>query len=118
MTPTIVVSPNGTPLLVTGARGGPRIITAAFQVLSNIVDHGMDAAAAVHAPRIHHQHLPDILFYESRGLLPAQIRALEALGHEVRPHGGYIGNAPSILWRGGEWTGVADPRQGGLAEGH
>ncbi len=117
MTPTIVVAPDGAPLLVTGARGGPRIITATFQVLSNVIDHGMPLAAAVAAPRIHHQHLPDLLYYEHGGLLPREIRALEALGHEVttRPT---VGNAPSILRRDGRWVGAADPRLGGLAAGY
>jgi gamma-glutamyltranspeptidase / glutathione hydrolase len=118
MTPTIVVAPDGRPLLVTGARGGPRIITAVFQVLSNILDHGMDVAAAVNAPRIHHQHLPDVLFFEAAGLADEQVRALRALGHTVQPRPGYIGNAPTILRRDGAWTGVADPRQGGTAAGY
>ncbi|HEX7119175.1 MAG TPA: gamma-glutamyltransferase [Longimicrobiales bacterium] len=117
MTPTIVLSPEGTPLLVTGARGGPRIISATFQVISNVVDHGMDVAAAVAAPRIHHQHLPDVLFYERGGLLPRQIRALEAIGHDVRPRA-TVATAPAVLRRDGVWTGVPDPRTGGLAAGH
>jgi gamma-glutamyltranspeptidase / glutathione hydrolase len=67
MTPTIVLDRSGHVLLVTGARGGPRIITAVFQVISNVIDHGMDVGTAVHAPRIHHQHLPDASF-ETDGL--------------------------------------------------
>lgn len=122
MTPTIVVSPEGEPVLVTGARGGPRIITATFQVMSNVIDYGMDVSAAVNAPRIHHQHLPDILYYESmdggHGLTPDVIGRLEALGHDVRPRNAYVGNAPSILRIGDQWYGVADPRQGGNALGH
>lgn len=118
MTPTIVVSPDGSPLLITGARGGPRIISAVTQILLNVADYGMDVAAAVNAPRIHHQHLPDALFYERNGLRQDEVKALEALGHTVRPFSGYIGNAPSILRQDGRWTGVADPRQGGLAAGH
>ncbi len=117
MTPTLVLAPDGEPLLITGARGGPRIIPAVFQVLSNVVDYGMDIAAAVSAPRIHHQHLPDILYYEAGGLPRETIGALEAMGHTVRPRNAYIGNSPSILRRPGRWTGVADPRAGGLAAG-
>jgi gamma-glutamyltranspeptidase/glutathione hydrolase len=117
MTPTIVTR-DGRPILITGARGGPRIITAVFQVLSNILDHGMDVSAAVAAPRIHHQHLPDVLYYEENGLTADQLRVLEALGHTLEPRRGTVGHAPSILRRGGEWTAVPDPRLGGLAEGH
>ncbi len=123
MTPTIVVSPEGEPVLITGARGGPRIISAVFQVLSNVVDYGMDVSSAVNAPRIHHQHLPDVLYYEAmggkNGLSPDVVRVLQTLGHEVRARNSYIGNAPSILRAAdGQWRGVADPRQGGNALGH
>ncbi|MBX6363321.1 MAG: gamma-glutamyltransferase [Gemmatimonadetes bacterium] len=117
MTPTIVLDEDGRPLLVTGARGGPRIISATFDVLSNVLDYGMDVAAAVNAPRIHHQHLPDILYYEEHGLTPATIQALEAMGHKVEPRDG-VANAPSILRRGGVWTAWADPRSGGAADGY
>jgi gamma-glutamyltranspeptidase/glutathione hydrolase len=116
MTPTVVVAPDGEPLLVTGARGGPRIITAVFQVISNVVDHGMDVAAAVSAPRIHHQHLPDVLYFEPGGLSDEQIAALAALGHTIEERPGYIGAAPTILRRGDVWEGVPDPRLGGLAQ--
>lgn len=117
MTPTIVLDERDRPWLITGARGGPRIITAVFQVLSNVVDHGMELGAAVSAPRIHHQHLPDVLFYEEGGLAPETVRALEALGHTVQPRSGTIGNAPSILRRGDQWVGIPDPRLGGSAAG-
>ncbi len=117
MTPTIVLDDRDRPWLVTGARGGPRIITAVFQVLSNVVDHGMELGAAVSAPRIHHQHLPDVLFYEEGGLTAETVRALEAMGHTVQARRGYIGNAPSILRQGDQWVGVPDPRVGGSAAG-
>jgi gamma-glutamyltranspeptidase/glutathione hydrolase len=117
MTPTIVLDSAGAPLLVTGARGGPRIITAVFQVISNVIDYGMDAGAAVHAPRIHHQHLPDTLAFEATGLDSATINGLRSLGHAVQSRSGYVGSAPSILRRNGIWYGVPDPRTGGLARG-
>lgn len=117
MTPTIVLDRTGAPLLVTGARGGPRIITAVLQVMSNVIDHGMPLERAVHAPRIHHQHLPDVLYFEEGGLLPADSAALEAMGHSVRPRDG-VGNAPAILRSGGRWVGVPDPRVGGKAGGY
>jgi gamma-glutamyltranspeptidase/glutathione hydrolase len=116
MTPTIVLDTDGSVLLVTGARGGPRIITAVFQVLSNVIDHGMDVGRAVHTPRIHHQHLPDVLSFERAGLAAAVIAELEARGHVVEARGG-IGTAPTILRRDGVWTAVPDPRTGGLAAG-
>jgi gamma-glutamyltranspeptidase / glutathione hydrolase len=117
MTPTIVVR-DGEPIIVTGARGGPRIISAVFQVISNIIDHRMSVGAAVNVPRIHHQHLPDVLYFEANGLGAETVAALEALGHTVQARPSYIGNAPTILRRGEAWTGFADPRQGGRAAGY
>ena len=118
MTPTLVLDADGRVLLVTGARGGPRIITAVFQVLSNVIDYDMDIGAAVHAPRIHHQHLPDILHFEANGLDSLTVRALAALGHDVQSRDGYVGSAPSILRRNGIWRGVPDPRTRGSARGY
>ncbi len=58
MSPTIVLK-DGKPVLVTGTPGGSRIITGVLQVILNTIDHGMNAAAAVAAPRLHNQWLPD-----------------------------------------------------------
>ncbi|HEX6308212.1 MAG TPA: gamma-glutamyltransferase [Longimicrobiales bacterium] len=116
MTPTIVLDGDSAVLLVTGARGGPRIITAVFQVIANVIDHDLDLAAAVHAPRIHHQHLPDVLGFETNGLTAAQIAQLEDMGHTVQPRA-TVGTAPTILRRNGVWTAVPDPRTGGRAAG-
>ena len=117
MTPTIVLDRDGRVLMVTGARGGPRIITAVFQVISNVIDFGMDVATAVRTPRIHHQHLADVLYFERDGLSDDVLSALEARGHRVEARGP-VGTAPTILRRVGVWTGVADPRTGGAAAGY
>ena len=117
MTPTIVLAPESNrPFIVTGARGGPRIITATWQVISNIVDYGMDVTTAVNAPRVHHQHLPDVLHYEDGGLPEETIRALESFGHDVEARGG-VGSAPALLYADG-WRGAHDPRSGGKAAGY
>jgi len=81
MTPAIVVNPRGRLELVVGAPGGPRIITAVTQVISNVIDHRMNLVQAVHAPRIHHQALPDSVRWESGGLDPEVRHRLEAMGH-------------------------------------
>ncbi|HUF49820.1 MAG TPA: gamma-glutamyltransferase [Longimicrobiales bacterium] len=117
MTPTIVLDRDDNVLMVTGARGGPRIITAVFQVISNVIDYGMDVGTAVHAPRIHHQHLPDVLGYERDGIPQDVLARLQAMGHTVEARAS-VGTAPTILRRGGVWTGVPDPRTGGLAAGY
>lgn len=117
MSPTIVLTPAGEPLLITGASGGPRIITATFQVITNVVDHGMDIDAAVCAPRLHHQHLPDAILLEGGGFAEDRVAALHAMGHATRQvH--HLAIAPSILRKNGVWRGSADPRTGGAAVGY
>lgn len=117
MSPTIVFK-DGRPFLVTGSPGGSRIITTVLQVILNVVDHGMNIAEAVLAPRIHHQWLPDVVMAE-RGFSPDTLRLLEARGHAVKI-GATTGSANSIMaLPNGGWAGAADPRQRGtLAAGH
>jgi gamma-glutamyltranspeptidase/glutathione hydrolase len=114
MTPTIVLK-NGRPLLVTGAAGGSRIITSVLQVVVNAVDFDMDAGAAVAAPRVHHQWLPDEVSAE-RGIPPETMAALKAMRHPV-VDGRSGRSANSIMATDGGWEGIADPRSGGLAAG-
>jgi gamma-glutamyltranspeptidase/glutathione hydrolase len=116
MTPTIVLK-GGKPYLVTGSPGGSRIITTALQVILNAIDFRMDVAAAVAAPRIHHQWLPDEVNAEQA--VPAEtVRGLEQLGHTVvrRPN---WGSANSIMVTPDGRAGAADPRsRGALAVGY
>jgi gamma-glutamyltranspeptidase/glutathione hydrolase len=115
MSPTLVMK-DGKVLLVTGTPGGSRIITTVLQVISNVVDHGMNIAEAVAAPRLHHQWLPDTVMME-RGFSPDTIRLLEARGHRVET-GATSGSANSILVTPQAITGAADTRQRGtLAAG-
>jgi gamma-glutamyltranspeptidase/glutathione hydrolase len=66
-----------------GGSGGPKIISNVFQVLVGIFVFGRDAQAAVSAPRIHHQWLPDQLKYEVD--VPADVvEGLEQRGHAVQ----------------------------------
>ncbi len=119
MTPTIVLDPQGQPLLVTGASGGPRIITAAFLILSARIDHGLGIVAAASAPRFHHQHLPDALMIERQGVDSGVATALEQLGHSIRwvdPTATSL--AATLERRDGRWHGVSDPRTHGLALGY
>ena len=118
MTPTIVVAPNGQTLLVTGARGGPRIISAVFQIMSYVIDHQFPIDKAMEAPRVHHQHLPDALYHERGALDEGEIAALKAMGHTVQERPGSVGSANSILRSGNAWVGAPDPRSGGTARGY
>ena len=128
MSPTIVEDPDGDLLLITGTPGGATIITTVLQSIFNVVDHGMNVVQAVHAPRVHHQHLPDLVFHEHRGLSAATAEALETLGHTVRERdpgppdayftGGMSGDVQLIMaMPDGTYTGWSDPRRGGRTVG-
>lgn len=115
MTPTIVLDARGQPVLITGARGGPRIISAVFQIVSNVLDYGMDLPAAVATPRIHHQHLPDALALESDGFTGDALRGLFERRHTLEVSGG-VGVSNTILRTpDGSWTAMPDPRSSGNA---
>ena len=114
MSPTIVEK-DGRPVLVLGSPGGPRIITAVLETLTNIIDFGMAPQDAVAAPRFHHQFLPDTLFYERGGFAPATLAALAERGYhlaEQSPWGAVelIAIGPNG-GPGGHLLGVNDPRR-------
>ncbi len=114
MTPTIVLDPAGSVRLVTGSPGGPTIITTVAQVISNVVDFGMDIASATASPRLHHQHLPDVLQVEADGMDEAAVDALRQRGHQVEMRSGYSGDTQSIMvLPDGTLAGASDPRRGG-----
>jgi gamma-glutamyltranspeptidase/glutathione hydrolase len=110
MSPTIVLK-DGRVVLVTGSPGGSRIISTVLQVIVNLLDYRMDVAAAVAAPRLHHQWLPDEVRVE-RGFADATLDALRAKGHRIAmPLGQTSANSiwvtPEGLW------GAPDPRTRG-----
>ena len=96
MTPTIVEK-NGKVVLITGSPGGSRIITTIAQVLINYIDFKMDPVEAVKRPRIHHQWLPDILYYEPDALDSEMKLKLESSGYELKERA-IIGTAQTIGW--------------------
>ena len=83
MTPTMVEDPQGRLRLVVGSPGGARIITTVYQVITNILDRGIDAQSAVSMPRFHHQWLPDELHVEPAFPEDSR-RGLAALGWTVQ----------------------------------
>lgn len=116
MTPTMVFK-QGSLELVTGSPGGSRIITTVLQIVLNIVDHGMNAAEATLAPRIHHQWFPDVLQME-RGISADTIALLRKKGHALRIRGS-MGSTQTIHRRNGLLFGASDTRQrGGAAAGY
>jgi gamma-glutamyltranspeptidase/glutathione hydrolase len=115
MSPTIVLK-DGKPVLVTGTPGGSRIISAVAQVIINTIDYKMNVAAAVAAPRVHHQWLPDDVRAE-RGFSQDVLDALKARGHKVVDTLGQT-SANSIAVSPNGPLGAPDPRtRGAWAEG-
>jgi gamma-glutamyltranspeptidase/glutathione hydrolase len=97
MTPTIVMK-DAAPVLIVGTPGGSRIITTVLQIIVNVIDYGMNLQAAVDAPRIHHQWLPDTLAGEPMAIAEPARKALTAMGYDVvalQPMG--TGNAAEVI---------------------
>jgi gamma-glutamyltranspeptidase/glutathione hydrolase len=112
MSPTIVLK-DGKPVLVTGTPGGSRIISAVLQVVVDVVDYRMDVAAAVAAPRVHHQWMPDQVRVE-RGFPQETLDALKEKGHQViEPLGQTSANSIAVTPNG--LLGAPDPRTRGAA---
>ena len=117
MTPTMLLR-DGQLSFVTGSPGGPTIISAVLLSVINWMRLGMDAQAAINAPRFHHQWLPDEVALEKE-FSPAFEQALNARGHATKRRG-HIGlvNAVAIDPQTGERLGAADPRDHGSAIGY
>ncbi|SIO01088.1 gamma-glutamyltransferase [Algoriphagus halophilus] len=84
MTPTIVAK-DGKPYLVIGSPGGRTIINTVFQTVLNVLVYDMRIDRAIEAMKIHHQWLPDQILYERNLLSPDTRKALEDMGHTLRP---------------------------------
>jgi gamma-glutamyltranspeptidase/glutathione hydrolase len=112
MTPTIVEK-DGKLRAVVGTPGGPTIINTVAEILRNVLDYGQTIDAAVRAPRIHHQWMPDAITLED-GVPPAVEEGLRALGHTTRRrpklgHADCIEVDPAT----GGYRAVADVTRGG-----
>lgn len=114
MTPTILLK-GGEPVLATGSPGGSTIITSVMQTVLNVMEWEMNTAQSLHAPRIHHQWLPDLVIVEP-GISPDTLRLLSDMGHvfprsdEGRIQTNTLGLVNSVGREGDWFTGAADPR--------
>ncbi len=109
MTPTIVLK-DGKTIMSLGSPGGSTIITSVFQVIVNIIDHGMSATEAVASPRFHHQWKPDKIRFEEEGFDQSLVDSLSAMGHTVEQKG-KIGKVECIYYNTeGMIEGAADIR--------
>jgi len=120
MTPTLVFAGPGTDApvrMVVGSPGGPRIPTTVLQAILAHVDNDANAQQAVTLGRVHHQHLPEVVFYEPFALDAATLGLLRLRGHRL------VENAPwsnatiiTVDPETGVRTGAADPRGTGSAQ--
>ncbi len=110
MTPSVVLDPVGNVVLGVGAAGGPRIITTVLDAILGVVDFGESPSAALAAPRIHMQWLPDVLYAETGAFDPAERARLRAAGYTVEL--GLAHSAANAVARhpDGEREGAHDPR--------
>jgi gamma-glutamyltranspeptidase/glutathione hydrolase len=111
MAPTVVLD-AGEPELVLGSAGSNRIRSAILQVIVNAIDHGMDAQAAVDAPRLHFE---DGLVYAEPGIDGA---TLEAAGRSLawfREPNLFFGGCQAVErhHQTRAFSGGGDPRRGG-----
>ena len=118
MSPTFILK-DGKPVAVVGSPGGIRIISSVVQVISKLIDHGMDVESAVNSPRFG-DDIADCIIYESR--IPEEtVAALEAMGHKTRKYPDWdriMGATNSAAFLpDGTLAGAADPRRDGLAVG-
>lgn len=126
MTPTIVLK-DGEPFMVLGSPGSARIFATVAQVLSRVVDHGMDIQEAVNTPRMWDSTCfgsdDGALRYElpmpgMQGISEQTLKALEELGHGTTDMG-LGGCVQAIVYMpDGTLRGAADPRQDGKAFGY
>jgi gamma-glutamyltranspeptidase/glutathione hydrolase len=111
MAPTMVLT-DGMPRLVLGSAGSNRIRSAILQVVLGVLDHGLDAQAAIDAPRMHFE---DGVVYAEPGVDTA---ALEEQGRTLvrfTDRNLFFGGAQAVLRdpATGALEGGCDPRRGG-----
>ncbi len=99
MSPTLV-SKDGKVVMALGAPGGPRIITGVLQTIYRVLAQDFDMEQAIHAPRVHHQFKPDVVYIDEKKLPPLSIQALEKLGHKVETSWGARVNGVRVNSKG------------------
>ncbi len=82
MSPSMLFSPSGKPILAYGSPGGATIINSVINVTLNLVDHGMTLQQAIDAPRLSVASAVSTIAVDP--WFPAQtVTALRGLGYTV-----------------------------------
>jgi gamma-glutamyltranspeptidase/glutathione hydrolase len=109
MTPSFIE--NDAKIAVIGSPGGSTIIT---QVLLAILgyDAGLGAQQVAALPRFHHQWMPDAIMAEAGAIDADTLKALQAMGHEIKVRDGTWGNLQTVQWdkQANTLSGGSDPR--------
>ncbi|MBY6224802.1 gamma-glutamyltransferase [Ferrimonas balearica] len=114
MAPTIVMGPQGQPVLAIGSPGGSRIISYVAQTTMAILDWQMPLAEAMALPRISHRN--DYLALEAGQAWDQVVPALEARGYRVKQVP--LNSGVQVIQKTPTgWVGAADPRREGIASG-
>lgn len=117
------VTKDGKPFMPFGVMGGPMQPQGHWQVLSNVIDFGMNLQEAGDAARVRHspsRHAGGTLAVEP-GISDAVIAELQRLGHHVeRQGGGGMGGYQAIMINPetGMLHGGTDPRKDGQVVGY
>jgi len=113
MSPTVVMV-GGEVQIALGSSGSNRIRSALLQTIVAVVDHGMDAADAVAAPRVHFE---DDVIYAEPGTALDGLRYDPYEVQHFRAPSMYFGGVQAVQRdvRTGALNGAADPRRGGVA---
>jgi gamma-glutamyltranspeptidase/glutathione hydrolase len=114
MSPTMVLGEAG-PELVLGSGGSNRIRSAIIQAIVNVLDRGMDVAAAVRAPRLHFE---DGIVYAEPGVEAEDLGRGDAALARFRDLNLFFGGVHAVARdpATGELSGGGDPRRGGSVE--
>jgi gamma-glutamyltranspeptidase / glutathione hydrolase len=116
MTPTIVLK-DGKLFLVVGSPGGPTITTTVANIVTGVIDFGLDIQEAVNAPRFHNQWMPDEIMAEDR-ISPDTLAILRNKGHKIKMERFWgDGECIEIDPRTGERLGASDGRNNGKPVG-
>ncbi len=115
MSPTIVLKEQK-PVLLLGASGGPRIITAVLNVMINVLDFNLPLAKAIENTRVHHQWMPNEVAFDQK---PDEsiATALRSLGHTLAKKQKKA-MVQAIQIHDGALIGASDPRKGGRPAGY
>ena len=117
MTP-VIIEKDGRLFLVAGSPGGSTIPTTVLQVITNVIDFGMDIRQAVDAGRFHHQWLPDYISFERNSLDSSAVLKLKSMGYDLRQRSS-IGRVNAIMiLPGGRIEGSGDNRGNNSACGY